>query len=108
MLCLTRRDAACSAIVQHAVHHPPQVTFDPNVVGPRTLLEVVEGMGYDATLEHDSEDDSGDDDPAAADRRFWRRKFCWSVIFTVPVFLLGMVRYLAILLFIFNNNSFVL
>ena len=50
----------------------------------------MEGIGYDATLDEDSEDDSGDD-PAAADRRFWRRKFCWSVVFTVPVFLLGMV-----------------
>ncbi len=73
-----------------ALHCTAQVTFDPDVVGPRTLLEVVEGIGYDATLEDDSDDD-GDVDPTAADRRFWRRKICWSVVFTVPVFLLGMV-----------------
>ena len=68
-----------------------QVTFDPDIVGPRTLLEAVEGLGYDATLEDDSSDKDGEHDPAASERRFWRRKVFWSVVFTVPVFLLGMV-----------------
>ena len=71
---------------------PAQVTFDPDIVGPRTLLEVVEGIGYNATLEDDDTNADRDGDPAAADRRFWRRKVCWSAVFTVPVFLLGMVH----------------
>ena len=54
----------------------------------------MEGLGYDATLEEDSNEGDGDADPAASERRFWRRKLLWSVIFTVPVFLLGMVSVL--------------
>lgn len=68
----------------------PQVTFDPDATGPRTLLGIVEGLGYVASLEEDGDDDGSD--PAAAEKRYWLRKFCWSAAFSAPVFLLAMVR----------------
>lgn len=66
------------------------MTFDPDFTGPRTLLDIVEGLGYMASLDEDGADDGSD--PAAADKRYWLRKFCWSAAFSVPVFLLAMVR----------------
>ena len=55
------------------------------------LLGIVEDLGYAATLEDDCADDGAD--PAAAERAYWLRKFCWSAAFSVPVFLLAMVRH---------------
>ncbi len=69
-----------------------QVTFDPDTTGPRTLLQVVEDLGYAAVLDEDAPDDMAD--PAAAEKLYWRRKTCWAALFTVPVFLLAMVRHL--------------
>ena len=67
-----------------------QVVFDPDTTGARTLLDIVEGLGYEATLEEDDADEGSN--PAAAEKRYWLRKFCWSAVFSVPVFLLAMVR----------------
>lgn len=68
--------------------------FDPDVVGVRTLLRLIEkDLGYPARLD-DGEDSSGGGggDPAEADRRFWLRRFAWGALFAVPTFLLAMVR----------------
>jgi hypothetical protein len=77
---------------------PPQVRFDPDIVGVRTLLRLVENdLGYPARL--DDGDDSGGgggggggNDAAEVDRRFWLRRFAWGALFAVPTFLLAMVR----------------
>ena len=67
-----------------------QVTFDPDTTGPRFLLDIVEDMGFEATLEDEATD--VDSNPAASEKRYWLRKFCWSLIFSVPLFLIAMVR----------------
>ncbi len=69
-----------------------QVRFDPDVVGVRTLLRLIDhDLGYPARLEDENEGDNGGEDPAERDRRFWLRRFCWAALFAVPTFLLAMV-----------------
>ena len=68
-----------------------QVEFDPDVVGVRTLLRLVDqDLGYPARLEADV-DDGGIRDPSEADRRFWLCRFCWGALLAVPTFFLAMV-----------------
>jgi hypothetical protein len=73
-----------------------QVRFDPDIVGVRTLLRLVENdLGYPARLEDGDESGGGGGggDAAEADRRFWLRRFAWGALFAVPTFLLAMVRW---------------
>lgn len=70
-----------------------QVRFDPDAVGVRTLLRLIDhDLGYPARLEDENEGDNKGEDPAERDRRFWLRRFCWAALFAVPTFLLAMVR----------------
>ena len=69
-----------------------QVSFDPDVVGVRTLLRLIDrDLGYPARLEEEGGDADGMDDPAERDRRFWLRRFLWAALFSVPTFFLAMV-----------------
>lgn len=76
--------------------HRAEVAFDPDVVGVRTLLRLIQkDLGYHARLD---EGGSGEDysttaggDPAERSRRFWLRRFLWAALFAVPTFLLTMV-----------------
>jgi len=71
--------------------HKAEVNFDPDVVGVRTLLRLVDqDLGYPARLEGDG-GGAGGEDPAERDRRFWLRRFLWAALFSVPVFFLAMV-----------------
>ena len=71
---------------------PPQVRFDPDVVGVRTLLRLIDSdLGYPTRLDEDKEGDSQGEDPTTVDWRFWLRRFSWSALFAVPTFLLAMV-----------------
>lgn len=80
-------------LIKHGSKAPRlmQVKFDPDVVGVRTLLFLVDqDLGYPARLEGEDERDSRED-PSKADRRFWLRRFAWGGLFAVPTFLLAMV-----------------
>ncbi len=68
------------------------MSFDPDVVGVRTLLRLIDrDLGYPARLEEEGGDADEMDDPAERDRRFWLRRFLWAALFSVPTFFLAMV-----------------
>lgn len=82
---------ATIARLTHLKAGTPQVKFDPDVVGVRTLLRLVDrDLGYPARLEGDL-DSGGGGDPSEADRRFWLCRFCWGALLAVPTFFLAMV-----------------
>ncbi|KAK6992186.1 copper p-type ATPase [Favolaschia claudopus] len=67
------------------------VQFDRGLIGPREMVERIEDMGFDAMLA-----DHGDATQIASLTRtkevlLWRSRLMWSMIFAIPVFLLGMV-----------------
>lgn len=77
-----------------------KITFDPNVTGPRTLIDTLEAVGLEeelgrrgeiwATLYDDKENTHGDGKQEREVRQLWR-VFVFSLVFAVPVFLLAMV-----------------
>ncbi|KAK2080917.1 hypothetical protein QBZ16_000771 [Prototheca wickerhamii] len=67
-----------------------RVKFDPDVCGPRPLIEAAEAAGFDAALApRDAR--PGGADVQAREKRFWRRKLYLSLIFTVPLFIFDMI-----------------
>ena len=69
--------------------------FDPDVVGVRTLLRLVEqDLGYPARLQEEEGGSSGED-PSEKDRRFWLRRFL-SDAKTVRYFNVGMAVLLVV------------
>lgn len=72
----------CSAAVQ--------INYDSALVGARDLISVVSGLGYEAKLLQTDELSAGMEEQEK-EKQFWRRKVMWSLLFSVPVFLLAMV-----------------
>jgi len=73
----------------------PQVWYDPNATGPRAFVAAVESAGFDCTPAPDS---SLGDDAGALQRselEQWAKLLFWSVLFTVPLFVVAMVLPLA-------------
>lgn len=66
-----------------------EVQFDPDVTGPRALIEAVQDAGFDAHIV-DTDRALGADD-RKAELQYWRRLLRYSCAFTLPVFLLAMV-----------------
>ena len=99
--------AACAAAAEAALRALPGVTeacvdlaaaraevrFDPDQVGPRQMIQALSEAGYEARPGGDG-GGPGRDGAAVRDREraFWRRKFLLSLIFSVPIFLMSMVR----------------
>lgn len=96
-------------VMDFTIDHPPNtatptvivtVTFDPNVTGPRELIDTVEAVGLEeesgqrgeisATLYDDRGSALGDGKQEREVRQLWR-VFVFSLAFAVPVFLLAMV-----------------
>ncbi|GAB4822580.1 hypothetical protein N2152v2_009626 [Parachlorella kessleri] len=79
------REAAVNLLAARA-----EVRYDPDKVGPRALIQVLSDAGYEASPLDDDEHVDG----AALrekEKRFWRRKFWTSMVFSAPLFLLSMV-----------------
>ena len=67
-----------------------QVQYDSALVGARDIIAVVCGLGYEASLLQNDELSAGMGE-REKEKRFWRQKVIWSLLFSVPVFLLAMV-----------------
>ncbi len=67
-----------------------QVQYDSALVGARDIIGVVTGLGYEASLLQNDELSAGMSE-REKEKRFWRQKVIWSLLFSVPVFLLAMV-----------------
>lgn len=67
-----------------------QVQYDSALVGARDIIAVVSGLGYEASLLQNDELSAGLGE-REKEKRFWRQKVMWSLLFSVPVFLLAMV-----------------
>ncbi|KAK1313440.1 putative copper-transporting ATPase HMA5 [Acorus calamus] len=67
------------------------VSYKPDQTGPRNFIEVIESMGpgcYKAT----SFSEGGGNEPVRHEEIMqYYRSFCWSLVFTIPVFLTSMV-----------------
>ncbi|KAI5927286.1 heavy metal translocatin [Camillea tinctor] len=68
------------------------VSHHPNVTGLRTIVELVEGLGFNA-LVADNDDNNAQLESLAKTREIqeWRRAFQISLSFAIPVFLIGMI-----------------
>lgn len=68
------------------------ITHQPGMVGLRALVEAVEGLGYNA-LVADNDDNNAQLESLAKTREIneWRRAFKTSITFAIPVFLIGMI-----------------
>jgi len=65
------------------------VSFDPAQVAPEQLVEAVEGVGYEATLPSESEEDEAD---AADPTEPLRRRLIFSAALSLPVLLISMIE----------------
>ena len=71
-----------------------KVTYDPGRTQPRTIVDVVTDLGYDAELHeaHGPEDRSTAGRSAASqEAAVWFRQFLGSTVFTLPIFMIAMV-----------------
>ncbi|KAI0474092.1 heavy metal translocatin [Xylariaceae sp. FL0804] len=68
------------------------VTHQPNVTGLRVLVETIEGLGYNA-LVADNDDNNAQLESLAKTREIqeWRRAFTLSLGFAIPVLFIGMI-----------------
>ncbi|XP_078683922.1 copper-transporting ATPase 1-like isoform X1 [Branchiostoma floridae x Branchiostoma belcheri] len=68
-----------------------QFVFDPEVTGPRHIIEMIKEMGFDASLT--TEEKKGSLDHKASIQK-WRTAFLFSFIFGLPVMII-MIYYMA-------------
>ncbi|XP_056011755.1 copper-transporting ATPase 1-like isoform X3 [Ostrea edulis] len=58
-------------------------TYNPEVTGPRAIIEAIKSLGYEAELYADSDKDAARYDHRDDIKR-WRTSFLWSLIFGLP------------------------
>lgn len=85
--------AAVNGVIEiqaHAASGRAEVRYDPDRVGPRTLIAALTNAGYEAHL---APQDPGADGSLLREKekRFWRRKFLLSLIFSIPLFIINMI-----------------
>jgi Cu+-exporting ATPase len=68
-----------------------KVEFDRGLVGPRELVERVEEMGFDAMLSDQEDATQLQSLTRTKEVQEWWNRLRWSVIFAVPVFVIGMI-----------------
>ncbi|KAJ5476536.1 ATPaseP-typeK/Mg/Cd/Cu/Zn/Na/Ca/Na/H-transporter [Penicillium sp. IBT 31633x] len=68
------------------------ITFDPSLIGIRSLVEVIEAAGYNALIV-DSDDTNAQLQSLSKTKEIqeWKRAFLIAVSFAVPVFLISMI-----------------
>ncbi|KAL4423767.1 hypothetical protein ABPG75_001068 [Micractinium tetrahymenae] len=95
--------SSCSSAVEAALRAVPgvqeasvnllagtaEVQFDPEVAGPRHLVEAVEGVGFEAAAITGQRLDFVDNNRRETEE--WRRQFRNAALLTVPVFIISMV-----------------
>ncbi|XP_061478343.1 copper-transporting ATPase 2 isoform X2 [Rhineura floridana] len=62
------------------------VRFDPEVVGPRDIINVIEGIGFQASLAKRDPKDHNLDHKEEIQK--WRKSFLYSLLFGIPVLIL--------------------
>ena len=67
--------------------------YDPDVTGPRHFIEAVSCAGFEASPLAEAHASLGGQARALAE---WRRLLLWAVAFTIPTFLISMVRYISL------------
>lgn len=68
-----------------------KVEFDRALVGPRELVERVEEMGFDAMLSDQEDATQVQSLSRTKEITEWRNRLRWSMVFALPVFVIGMV-----------------
>ncbi|KAG8452795.1 hypothetical protein GDO86_004547 [Hymenochirus boettgeri] len=63
-----------------------QVKFDPEVIGPRDIIRIIEGIGFQACLA--KRDPTAHNLDHKAEIKQWRNSFLFSLIFGIPVIIL--------------------
>ena len=64
-----------------------QVEFNPDLVGPRDIVQLIQYLGYPCQLKEESDRNSATD----KEIRHWKRLCLLSLVFTLPVFVMAMV-----------------
>ncbi|XP_073518730.1 copper-transporting ATPase 2 isoform X2 [Phyllobates terribilis] len=73
-----------------------QVKFDPEIVGPRDIIQIIEGIGFQASLSR--REPSVHNLDHKEEIRQWRKSFLFSLIFGIPVICIMVYMLIA------NNN----
>ncbi|KAM4796079.1 copper-transporting ATPase 2 [Rhinophrynus dorsalis] len=74
-----------------------QIKFDPEVVGPRDIIGIIEGIGFQASLA--KRDPTAHNLDHKEEIKQWRKSFLFSLIFGIPVICL-----MIYMLFAHNNH----
>jgi P-type Cu+ transporter len=80
-----------SAVAVSLATETAKISFDRGLIGPREMVERVEELGFDAVLSDQEDATQLRSLTRTKEIQEWRRRFQWSVVFALPVFLLGMV-----------------
>jgi len=92
--CSTAIEATLSALpgvleaAANSVSGKIDVKYDPERTGPRAFISAISSAGFEA---RPAPQDAGVDGSLLREkeRRFWRRKFLLSLVFSVPLFLIN-------------------
>lgn len=95
--------SSCVAMIEHAMGDEPgvvsisvnlatntaQVVYDPDRTGARAIISAIEDLGYTASVTDSRKSATGTDQKE--ELRRMKRQLMWSLVFTVPVFIIGMI-----------------
>jgi Cu+-exporting ATPase len=107
--------SSCVAMIEHALGDAPgvisvsvnlalnsaAVTYDPDRTGARSIISTIEDLGYTASVPDSRRAASGNDHKEELYKM--KRQLLWSLVFSVPVSLIGMIfMYIPATSFIFE------
>ncbi|WOK95272.1 hypothetical protein Cni_G03979 [Canna indica] len=75
------------------VNHKVTVAYDPDLTGPRSLIECIQEAGHSSNLFHASlyTTSRGRETERHHETIAYRNQFLWSCVFSVPVFMFSMI-----------------
>ena len=68
-----------------------EIDFEPDVIGPREMVDKIEEMGFDALLSDHQDATQKQSLARTKEIREWFSRLKWSITLALPVFFLGMV-----------------
>ncbi|KAI9456917.1 E1-E2 ATPase-domain-containing protein [Boletus coccyginus] len=68
-----------------------EIGFEPDIIGPREMVDRIEEMGFDALLSNHQDATQKQSLARTKEIREWFGCLKWSITFAIPVFFLGMV-----------------
>lgn len=83
---LQQTDGVLSCLVNFATEKAT-ITYDNEIVGPRTLIELIDSIGYEATVLSENVNKVMDDH-RIREISGWRTKFFVSLLFTFPILII--------------------